>query len=205
MAGICQSHRYDYRRGSMTRNEYLAKLESELGLMSYKDVKDILDEINDHFAEGIAKGKTEEKIAEELGSPVELAKAYREGNGNLPSALRKKEQPQPEQANKSDSNTGGILFVLLFNIFVGIPVFIAVVSAILTLIGIEVGLVAGLILLCLSLPAWGNFLLTGIFLALTLLFTIVFMAALIFFPTKYFIIGTKMYIEWNAKVWKEGF
>ena len=42
--------------------EYLKKLETSLGSMSYKEVKDILAEIDSHFAAGIAKGKSEEEL-----------------------------------------------------------------------------------------------------------------------------------------------
>ena len=40
----------------MNRQEYLKKLETSLGSMSYKEVKDILAEIDSHFAAGAAKG-----------------------------------------------------------------------------------------------------------------------------------------------------
>ena len=42
----------------MNKKEYLEKLESELGQMSYKDVRDIMADISEHFDEGVAHGKT---------------------------------------------------------------------------------------------------------------------------------------------------
>ena len=57
----------------MNRQEYLKKLETSLGSMSYKEVKDILAEIDSHFEAGKARGKNEEELANELGSPEYLA------------------------------------------------------------------------------------------------------------------------------------
>ena len=71
----------------MNRQEYLSKLESGLGSMSYKDVKEILAEISEYFDEGIAAGKTEEELAIKLGSPEYLARAYAEGTALPPDVM----------------------------------------------------------------------------------------------------------------------
>ncbi|MBR2295236.1 MAG: DUF1700 domain-containing protein [Clostridiales bacterium] len=189
----------------MNRNEYLAKLESELGLMSYKDVKDILDEIGEHFTEGVNAGKSEEEIARGLGSPSELAKAYREG-GDLPSALRKNDHADAVNSNdKPKDNSAGVMFVVLFNLFVGIPVWVAILFAIITAISIEVGIITGLAALVIGIPAMGNFIVPGICLAITLLMVVIFTLVLIYLVTKYFFVLTGKYIAWNKKLWKEGF
>ncbi|MBO4243109.1 MAG: DUF1700 domain-containing protein [Clostridiales bacterium] len=185
----------------MNKKEYLEKLESELGQMSYKDVKDIMDDIGEHFDEGVAHGKTEEDIAAGLGSPEELAKSFREG-GTVASVLQKKQAPV-QNARQKDT-TASAIFVILFNLFVAIPLWIAIVCAIFTVGAIEIGLIAGLVGLVLAIPGFGNFLAAGICLAITIALAVVFVAVLIILVTKYFVIGTGKYISWNKKIWKEG-
>ena len=189
----------------MVKTEYLKKLEAELGLMSYKDVKDILSEISDHFDEGVRMGHTEEEIAENLGSPVDLAKAYKEGTSPLlPTAPRKRASEYTNTKREEDA-TAGKIFVIFFNIFVAIPIWIAVFFAILAAIGVEAGGIAGLVALILAIPTFGGFMQPAIFLAITLglLFIVIFVVC--FFAIKYFIKGTAAYIKWNKKLWKEGF
>ena len=50
----------------MNKKEYLDLLAKELDSLSYGDVKDILDDMEAHFDEGVEAGKTEEQIAEGL-------------------------------------------------------------------------------------------------------------------------------------------
>jgi len=185
----------------MNRKEYLERLENELGQMSYKDVRDIMADINEHFDEGIAHGKTETEIASGLGNPAELAKSFREG-GTVASVLQKKQAPV-QNARQKDT-TASALFVILFNLFVAIPLWVAIVSAIITVCAMEVGLITGLIALILAVPSFGNFLGAGICLAITILLVIIFVAVLVILVTKYFAIGTGKYIAWNKKIWKEG-
>ena len=185
----------------MNKKEYLEKLESELGQMSYKDVRDIMADISEHFDEGAAHGKTEDEIAKGLGNPVELAKSFKEG-GTVASVLQKRQAPV--QNAKQKDTTASTLFVILFNLFVAIPLWIAIVTALITVGAIEVGLITGLVALIVGIPTFGNFLGAGICLAITILLVVIFVAVLLILVTKYFIIGTGKYIAWNKKIWKEG-
>ena len=185
----------------MNRQEYLSKLESGLGSMSYKDVKEILGEISEYFDEGIEAGKTEEELAVKLGSPEYLAKAYIEGTA-LPPALIKKEQPKKEQQKDT---TGAAIFVIVFNLLVAIPLWITILCVIFGVVLFEAGVVAGLVALVPVIAGMGNFVPAGIFLALTILFAIILIAVLLYFGIKYFVIGTRSYIKWNKKIWNEGF
>lgn len=185
----------------MNRQEYLSKLESGLGSMSYKDVKEILGEISEYFDEGVEAGKTEDELAVKLGSPEYLARAYIEGTA-LPPALIKKEQPKTE--TKKDT-TAAALFVIFFNLLVAIPLWLTVLCIIFGAVLVEAGVIAGLVALIPGIAGMGNFLFAGLFLALTLFFVIVLIAVILYFGIKYFSIGTKSYIKWNKKIWKEGF
>ena len=185
----------------MNRQEYLSELESSLGSMSYKDVKEILGEISEYFDEGIEAGKTEEELAVKLGTPESLAKAYIEGTA-LPPALIKKAEPKKEE--KKDT-TGAALFVIFFNLLIAIPLWLTILCVIFGVVLAEAGIIAGLVTLIPVISGMGNFILPGIFLALTLLFVIILVAVVLYFGIKYFSIGTKSYIKWNKKLWNEGF
>ncbi len=60
----------------MRKNDYLALLNSHLaGLPENEKVEIVLD-FEEHFSAGLAKGKTEEEICEDLGDPVRNAEQY---------------------------------------------------------------------------------------------------------------------------------
>ncbi len=187
----------------MNRQEYLKKLETSLGSMSYKEVKDILAEIDSHFAAGAAKGKSEEELADELGSPEYLARAYMEGT-QLPKALRKQPEVKPAKAPEDD-NVAEKLFVIFFNLLVAVPLWLALLCALVSACILELGVIAALVGLVVALPNFGAFLAAGIAFALAIFFAIVVIAVLLYFGIKYFAVGTKYYIRWNKKIWKSGF
>lgn len=191
----------------MNKKEYMEKLEVGLSSMSYKDVKEILSEIEEHFNVGFSNGKTEEEICKNLGSADDLAKAYLEGT-DLPKALVKKmpaAQKIPVEDSSKTYDTAGVIFVIFFNLLVFIPVWLSVVTFLVAMLGVEAGLISGLVGVLLALPGMGTFLATGIVFALLMFFIIVFIAVLCYFAIKYFAIGTAKYVSWNVKVWKKGF
>ncbi|MCR5529666.1 MAG: DUF1700 domain-containing protein [Saccharofermentans sp.] len=187
----------------MNRQEYLKKLETSLGSMSYREVKDILAEIDSHFEAGTAKGKSEEELANELGSPEYLARAYIEGT-ELPKALRKK--PEVKEAKTvTDDHVAEKLFVIFFNLLVAVPLWLALLAALFSALILELSVIAGLVALVFALPSFGSFLAAGIAFALAMLFAIIVIGVLLYFGIKYFAVGTKLYIRWNKKIWKSGF
>lgn len=191
----------------MNKKEYMETLENGLSSMSYKDVKEILSEIDEHFSVGLANGQTEEEICSNLGSADDLAKAYLEGT-TLPKALIKKEPvvaSNTEADTNKDYDTLGVVFVILFNLLVTLPVWLSIVAFLIAVVGVECGIIAGLIGLIMAIPGMGGFMATGIVLALLILFITVFIAVICYFAIKYFIWGTVQYVKWNKKVWKKGF
>ena len=51
----------------MTKSEYMKMLEIQLGKFSESVRQEILEDYENHFAEAMSQGKTEEEIIEELG------------------------------------------------------------------------------------------------------------------------------------------
>lgn len=58
----------------MTKEQFLSKLDASLNKLPSQEKQDILQDFEEHFAMGLAEGKTEEQIAESLGSPQQIAK-----------------------------------------------------------------------------------------------------------------------------------
>ena len=186
----------------MTKKEYLDSLSEQLGTMSYNDVKEILAEIEEHFAGGIIAGKSESEIAEGLGDPKELASAYLDGNEAKIRKALKKTEPDPEKVSPKYNN--GPIFVILFNLLLVIPIWLVLFIILLAGIGIDVGVIAGLVGLAVAIPGSGAFIPGLILLAISIFFLAAFLTCLLILLIKYFFKGTGMYIKWNRKVWDEG-
>jgi len=61
----------------MTRSQFLDQLRRGLVGLKSQDVADIIADYNVHFDEGLAKGRSEEEIADKLGDPARLARELR--------------------------------------------------------------------------------------------------------------------------------
>lgn len=104
----------------MTRLEFMQKMDGALARLKPEERKDILSDFEEHFANGLANGKGEAEVAQELGDPVVLAAQYTEG---LP------EPAQPVKASGVAQSVLAAFGLLLFNAIIALPV-IAVLFAI---------------------------------------------------------------------------
>jgi len=189
----------------MTRKEYLDSLSGKLGTMSYNDVKEIIADIDAHFEEGLASGKTEEEISKGLGDPRDLAIAYMDGNETMINNVLNRNKDKQKQIDKMDKEASGPLFVVLFNVFVGIPAWVVLFFVSIVLAVVDLGLVAAIVALAIKIPATGAFMPGLILLDISMFFTVIFLTCMLYFLFKLFFKGTGKYISWNRKVWNEGF
>ena len=60
----------------MNKIDFLNELYYYLELLSKKEKEEIIADFREHFREGVAEGKTEEEICQELGTPYECARQY---------------------------------------------------------------------------------------------------------------------------------
>ena len=173
----------------MNKKEYLDLLAKELDSMSYKDVKDILDDMEAHFAEGVEAGK--------------IAGEFKDGN-SLSAVMKKKAAPA-DYANKT-ADPVGVLLVVLLAILVAIPVAIMIACILVCLLIILVLAFTAAVYLIVAavLGTFGTFLPSAILLAVTLLFACIFLFAVTFLGTKYFCKGISGYIKWNKTIWYKG-
>ena len=183
----------------MNKTEYLNRLSNELGHMPYGDVKDIMQSIEEHFDAGVSEGRSEAEIAESLGDPKELANEFKDGAKFNQIMKRRK------KVDGGRDGTGRI-FVVVFNIFVGVGMWLVLLAAIiaaLCILGVDLGII-GVIVASIIMGKITEFLVPFIFLLLTLICVAIFLDILLILGIKYYGKGLKAYIRWNRHVWNYG-
>ena len=185
----------------MNKSEYLNKLTNELGHMPYGDVKDIIQSMEEHFEEGVSEGRSEEEIAASLGDPAELAQEFKDG-AKFKQVMKRRKLSDNFKGPDGRSR----IFVILFNIFVGVECWLILLAAIFAAFMCLAGDAAliGLIVAGLITGVLTEFLVPFIFLILTLFCVAIFLIALLILGIKYYARGLKSYIRWNKNVWNYG-
>jgi len=192
----------------MNKEQYCEKLSQQLGDVSYREVNEIVDEIKMHFDMGIANGKTEEQICEELGSPEELGAAYIEGGmAQLPAVLKRDNSNAYQNAAKASEKdpTLGRIFVIFFNIFVAVWIWLAWLAASISLVGSAIAKLISFVMMFSAYAFVGPFLSAYIMFHIASFLNVILLAILSYFCIKLLIVATKKYINWNKKLWNEGF
>lgn len=183
----------------MNKTEYLNRLSNELGHMPYGDVKDIMQSIEEHFDEGLSEGRSEAEIAESLGDPKELANEFKDG-AKFNQIMKKR-----KKVDNGRDGTGRI-FVVVFNIFVGVAMWLVLLAAIiaaLCILGVDLGII-GVIIASMIMGKITEFIIPFIFLLLTLICVAIFLVVILILGIKYYGKGLKAYIRWNRHVWNYG-
>ena len=185
----------------MNKSEYLNKLTNELGHMPYGDVKDIIQSMEEHFDEGVSEGRSEEEIAASLGDPAELATEFKDG-AKFKQVMKRRKLSDNFKGPDGRSR----IFVILFNVFVGVECWLILLAAIFAAFMCLAGDAAliGLIVAGLITGVLTEFLVPFIFLILTLVCVAIFLIVLLILGIKYYAKGLKGYIRWNKNVWNYG-
>lgn len=103
----------------MNKQSFMYNLDGALARLKPEERKDILADFEEHFANGMASGKSEEEVARELGDPVALAAQYTEG------------LPEPKPPVKASGVAQGILAafgLLMFDAIIAIPIIATIFS-----------------------------------------------------------------------------
>lgn len=197
----------------MTREEYIAALKRELGILGDTEVSEICSDFEEHFAVGLSQGKTEHEISAELGDPRSVAETYLSDNIEQASGYRATAQNTAAvtQAvvpprNVEKDLTGPRLFVILFNVFFMIWVAVSVYSVIVSFWAATVGLLIGAVAIFVAIAAVPPAAVAGVLLAgLAVLCFAIVSGILNFFLTKLTVMATKEYVKRNKKIYNEGF
>lgn len=185
----------------MNKLEFLKLLKLELESNGVRNNQDILADYEEHFAHGIAKGKSEEEICKSLGSPLTLAKAYK-----TESMIQEIKNSDKGFDMKLALNVVLRLLVLApFNFIVlfipGIIIFTFLVTGwavSLAFSGVAVGILGFLPeAATLSLSAWAW--VAGISMSLSFLGMATIGVMIMFLISKYILMGLISYLQWNVK------
>ncbi|NLM05865.1 MAG: DUF1700 domain-containing protein [Tissierellia bacterium] len=121
----------------MNKVGYLNTLRKCLSSLPQDEIEDIIRDYREHFDVGISKGKTEEEISEELGSPVEIAKEY----GVSPNFFRYERVVSDEVDNDSYYNEEGrkekfsipaLVFWIFVMVMAGLPILISLYAVLIS-------------------------------------------------------------------------
>ncbi|QUI21012.1 DUF1700 domain-containing protein [Vallitalea pronyensis] len=138
----------------MNKNEYLSKLDALLTVLTYDERKDIMYDYEEHFKAGLADGKTEEDIANELGDPQTLAAQYitYPTPYNPPKEDEKPEEPSPteepprynryqQRSYEWDDNVsvGKTVALVSLTIIFGLGIYIGIWGVIIGFYGVGIG------------------------------------------------------------------
>lgn len=206
----------------MTRNEYILELTKALSAMPYSEVNEIKNDIEAHFDEASAAGKSEEETAAALGDINDLAEEFLAGTSfkdavrklSKAEKIRKQQEKSAEyikehkyaevskvETSYMNNKEGNKWAVVLLNIIFGVPLGLLILF---TLIGIGLGVVFAFIitgLLAIAVPFSGSFIVPTLFLTLAVLCVTLAALFLLILGVKYFAYGLKGYINWNKAVW----
>jgi uncharacterized membrane protein len=193
----------------MTRQEYIAALKRALRSIPESEVTDICGDFEEHFAIGLASGKTEHEISAELGDPSTVAQTYLfddvDETSRVGSNMKTTTQTQTQKTTEKDM-TGPRLFVILFNIFVAVWIGFTIVSMILSFWGISIALlIGGITSFAGMIAASGDMDAFLALLGISLIAFAIVSSIINYFICKWTVIGTKAYIAWNKKIYNEGF
>ncbi|MNJ98511.1 hypothetical protein D3C87_162770 [compost metagenome] len=185
----------------MNRHEFLRSLKSELEKNQVQDVPGILADYEEHFTHGLSKGKTEDAIAEGLGDPATISKAYK--TEDLISEIK-----NPETGFKLSlaiNVIGRLLLIAPFNFFVlfvpGVVILALLISGwatALAISGVSVAILSVLpVLGTLSANIWAWF--ATIFTSLGLLGLGVLAGMVMFIVSKFILLKLISYLQWNLR------
>ncbi|GKU31332.1 DUF1700 domain-containing protein [Clostridium folliculivorans] len=122
----------------MNKHQFLNILSNGLLDFPDKERKDILYDYEEHFDVGLAQGKTEEQIINELGDPHAIVNQYRSGTNR--NYYNDTQNSQPYNSNNANSNNKALAIILIVLLLLFSP---GILGLIIGIFGGMIGLVAG--------------------------------------------------------------
>lgn len=112
----------------MNRDEYLDLLKLYLKDLPSDEIDDILLDYEEHFRIGISKGKSEEEISKELGSPKDIAQNYQ----GVSLEVNSSQIPYNESPKDNSRKFLIGLLLIFFNLIIVLGPFMAGVGILIT-------------------------------------------------------------------------
>lgn len=183
----------------MTKEQFLNKLKASLRGLSFNERQDILQDYEEHFALALEEGKSEEEVAEKLGTPSQIAK-------ELLAAYHLEKVDHEMTTGNIIRAIWAVIGLGFFNLIIVLGPFIAVAAVIFSLWVVAASFIISPVLFVidwLGYPSgfeWFNF-----FGSLTLCGIGIFIGIGMFYITKTVSRGFVRYLKYNASLVKGGF
>lgn len=185
----------------MNKQDFLKALRTELERRKVGQIEDIMADYEEHFTHGKERGKTEEEISQKLGAPSVIAKSY-ETETLITQVKNSQERFKPSLALDV---IGRLIVIAPFNFIVlfipGVVIFSLLVagwSCVLGLIGAGFGVMGFTPVIALGLSGFWPWL-AGLSTGLGVVGMGVTTGILMFWITKYILLGLISYLQWNLK------
>lgn len=179
----------------MTKDKFMKRLEELLQGIPDKERKEILYDYEEHFLIGMENGKSEEEIAESLGTPKTIAKE-----------LKASYHITKAQSNVTASNVGRAVIATIslgfFNLVFVLGPFVAIVGVLIALWAVAFSLTVAPIALLFNfsnLVVFDNYI-QQVFIAMTLIGLGVLLGIGMIYVTRWFMKGTLNYLQFNTKI-----
>lgn len=209
----------------MNKNEFLYTLKQHLVGLDQEQTQEILADFEEHFANGLQQGKSEQELAQELGDPGDIGRQYQESlaEGQSHQAIRSSwqettyvhaqrdvppESPddtstkaKPEEPASGSINEGMLILMIVLGLFITLPVASSLIGVLIGFWSAAGGIgIAAFIVLAVAILEGGmiSLILFLTFLSLLSLSILVFMLS--YYLTKLFILAIKCYFRWNKKL-----
>src|SRR5690625_759076 len=102
----------------MLKNEYMQRIENKIKSLRKAEREDIIRDLEDHFYFGREEGKTEEEVANNLGSPDKMGRA-------LLATYRMEQVSEKKSVNNIFQAVWAVIGLSLFNLIIVLGPFIA--------------------------------------------------------------------------------
>lgn len=182
----------------VTKDQFLSELDKRLKGFSYRERQDILMDYEEHFAIGLAEGKTEEEIAERLGSPSQIAK-------EMMATYHLEKVDHHLTAGNIIRAVWAVIGLGFFNIVIVLGPFIALASIIISLWAVSVSFTLSPLMFLVGIIIHPNhFLLFDLFSCIALCGIGILIGIGMYYVTKAVALGFIRYLKYNASLVKGG-
>ncbi|MEK3889100.1 HAAS signaling domain-containing protein [Bacillus sp. FSL K6-3431] len=182
----------------MNKYQFLKILDSSLNKLSAADRLDILQDFEEHFAMGMEEGKSEEEIADSLGSPQHIAK-------ELVASHHLEKVEAIATAGNILRAVWAVIGLGFFNLVIVLAPFLALIAVVIAGWTAAAGFIVSPLLVLISAVIFqGAFEFFDLFASLAFAGLGLFIAIGMFFATRVLTQGFVRYLQFNVKLIKGG-
>ncbi|MGV3487460.1 MAG: HAAS signaling domain-containing protein [Tuberibacillus sp.] len=182
----------------MTKDQFLSELDKGLRGLTFRERQDILLDYEEHFSIGLEEGKSEEEIAEKLGSPSQIAK-------EMMATYHLEKVDDRLTAGNIMRAVWAVIGLGFFNLVIVLGPFIALVAIIFSLWAVSLSFTLSPLMVIVDVVFHpGGFMLFNLFASIALCGLGILIGIGMSYITKWISMGFIRYLKWNASLVKGG-